>query len=138
MRGRNVALAADLFARIAPAIPGRLRDRDGEIIAASCGLNERFRGYRYSKGQRFAPHFDGAFVRNPSERSEVTVLVYLNDNFTGGATSFCDWDIEVQPRRGQVLLFQHLVRHEGRSIVSGTKYVLRSDVMISPSRSRSR
>lgn len=124
------ALAAALFERLASALPAELHDRDGDPLGRPCGLNERFRGYRYSPGQRFAPHFDGAFVRSPLERSELTVLLYLNDAFTGGETAFCDWDVAVQPRRGQALLFEHLVRHEGRAVLSGRKYVLRSDVMV--------
>lgn len=125
----DVELAKDIFGRLAHAVPGRLLNRDNDLLGKPCGLNERFRGYRYSPGQRFAPHFDGAFIRNEYEASELTVLLYLNDDFTGGATAFCDWDVDVQPRSGQALLFQHLIRHEGRSVSTGRKYVLRSDVM---------
>lgn len=125
----DVELAASLFARLARALPGQLLGRHQELLGRPCGLNERFRGYRYSPGQYFAPHFDGAFIRDTREASELTVLLYLNDGFTGGATTFCDWEVSVQPRRGQALLFQHLVRHEGQAVKSGRKYVLRTDVM---------
>ncbi len=133
----DVAMAARLFERLAPVLPGQLLNRDGELLGKPCGLNERFRGYRYSPGQRFAPHFDGAFIRNPHEASELTVLLYLNDGFEGGATAFCDWGARVEPRRGQALLFQHLVLHEGQEVTAGRKYVLRSDVMyrLEPQRS---
>jgi hypothetical protein len=117
------ALARELFGRI-----------EGKIAPRLCGMravgaNERFRCYRYSPGQRFAPHYDGAFVRNERERSLLTLMVYLNEGFTGGATTFHDFGREVAPRTGMALLFQHLVLHEGCELIAGTKYVLRSDVM---------
>ncbi len=117
----DVSLAASLFDRLRPALP--IRD-DTPV-----GLNERFRGYRYTAGQRFRPHFDGAFVRNEHERSEITLLLYLSDGFVGGDTLFNDLNLRVTPRTGIALLFQHLILHEGCAVLGGTKYVLRSDVM---------
>ncbi len=119
----DVELAAALFERIREAVPRRLCSR------RPVGVNERFRCYRYEPGQRFAPHYDGAFQRNRRERSELTLMIYLNDGFTGGQTTFHDFDVDVVPRRGMALLFQHQVLHEGCAVESGVKYVLRSDVM---------
>ena len=119
----DVGFATDLFAGIRDAVPGRLCGR------RPVGVNERFRCYRYAPGQRFAPHYDGAFRRSRSERSELTFMIYLNDDFTGGHTVFHDLDADVAPRRGMALLFQHAVLHEGCAVTSGVKYVLRSDVM---------
>jgi predicted 2-oxoglutarate/Fe(II)-dependent dioxygenase YbiX len=119
----DVALAAALFARIDGAIPAQIGGR------RAVGVNERFRCYRYEPGQRFAPHFDGAYRRSPTECSELTLMVYLNDAFTGGKTAFHDHDVEVTPRTGDALLFQHRLLHEGCVVASGAKYVLRSDVM---------
>jgi prolyl 4-hydroxylase len=119
----DVALAAQLFARLGDALPPQIGRRH------PVGVNERFRCYRYEPGQRFAPHYDGAYQRNQTERSELTLMVYLNDAFTGGKTAFHDFDVEVTPRTGDALLFQHRLLHEGCVIQSGVKYVLRSDVM---------
>jgi predicted 2-oxoglutarate/Fe(II)-dependent dioxygenase YbiX len=119
----DVELAAELHARIASGVPARLCGR------RPVGVNERFRCYRYEPGQRFAPHYDGAFTRSPTERSELTFMVYLNDDFTGGTTTFWDFEATVSPRTGSALLFQHFTLHEGCVVRSGVKYVLRSDVM---------
>lgn len=116
-------LAATLFTRLGGAIPARLHGR------RAVGVNERFRCYRYEPGQRFAPHYDGAYQRSATERSELTLMVYLNDDFTGGKTTFHDFDADVTPRTGAALLFQHSLLHEGCIVKSGVKYVLRSDVM---------
>src|SRR5215813_745857 len=106
----DVELAAELFARIRGAVPERLCGR------RPVGVNERFRCYRYAPGQRFAPHYDGAFTRSQSERSELTFMIYLNDGFTGGRTAFYDFDVDVAPRPGMALLFQHRLLHEGCAV----------------------
>lgn len=95
-----------------------------------CGVNERFRCYRYKPGMRFAPHSDGSFVRNESEMSFYTYLVYLNDDFDGGETTFFTKpEVVVKPVRGDAVLFQHPLVHEGSIVKSGVKYVARTDVM---------
>lgn len=119
----DVPLAAELFARVRPHVPARLSGM------TAIGANERFRCYKYAPGQRFAPHYDGAFVRSERERSLLTLIVYLNDDYAGGATAFHDFDEQVRPRRGMALLFQHLLLHEGCVVTSGIKYAMRSDVM---------
>ena len=116
-------LAAELHRRIAHALPVPL------CGMLPVGSNERFRGYRYTPGQRFAPHFDGAFVRDGRERSLLTLIIYLDEGCTGGLTNFLDFDLAVTPRRGTALVFQHQLLHEGAVVTAGVKYVLRSDVM---------
>lgn len=123
----DVGLAASLWDRLNPFVPAVL---DPWVVV---GLNERFRFYRYDEGQRFAPHFDGFFQRDNGERSQLTCLIYLNDDFTGGETKFYDDDkvlrSTIRPERGAALLFEHLQLHEGAPVTSGRKYVLRTDVM---------
>ncbi len=119
------ALAAQLWDRAADHVPSQWGYR------RAVGLNERFRFYRYEPGQRFARHADGAFDRNDSERSEFSFLIYLNDGFTGGETVFRRPSIRVQPSAGMALVFVHHLLHEGAEVETGTKYVMRSDVMYS-------
>lgn len=92
-----------------------------------CGLNERFRFYRYDVGQQFEWHYDGAYERANGERSWMTVLLYLNEGFEGGETSFDG--IDVVPDTGLALFFVHQIRHKGQPVIDGRKYVLRTDVM---------
>ncbi|MCP3144354.1 prolyl hydroxylase family protein [Pyxidicoccus xibeiensis] len=120
----DVPLATTLFERIAPHLPRRLEGK-WEV----CGANERLRCYRYEAGQYFAPHFDGAFVRNHNERSLLTFIVYLNDCPHGGATNFFALEQSVKPRMGTALLFNHHLFHEGAIVTEGLKYALRTDVM---------
>lgn len=124
----DVALAANLWERLRPYVPATIAEWRVE------GLNERFRFYRYDPGQKFLPHFDGYHKRSDRQRSQLTFMVYLNDDFTGGETNFFGVDVShrrarIKPERGMALVFAHLQLHEGAQVVSGRKYVLRSDVM---------
>jgi len=94
-----------------------------------CGLNERFRFYRYRDGQSFKPHVDGAFKRNDDEVSLITALIYLSEDFEGGSTYLIGVNENVVPKKGMLLLFDHKILHAGLLVTSGTKYVLRTDVM---------
>ena len=132
----DVDLAASLFERARRWLPSTLRGDDGPRTTTqhgatwqAVGLNERFRGYRYRPGQRFAPHFDGCFARTDDETSALTFLVYLDDGCTGGETNVLDWGVQVRPATGTLFLFDHYVLHEGAVVTAGEKNVLRSDVM---------
>lgn len=96
-------------------------------ISTVFGLNEMFRYYKYEPGQRFKRHADGIYQRSELEFSFYTLLIYLNDNFSGGETGFKELD--VKPKQGTALVFQHDIVHEGKPIIAGTKYVLRTDIM---------
>src|SRR6185312_1818680 len=99
-------------------------------------FNERLRLYRYDIGQQFDWHRDGYFQRPNGERSFFTFMVYLNDDFDGGATSFSDDGfgfpggmLRITPAKGMGLLFHHPILHRGDPVTTGRKYVLRTDVM---------
>jgi Rps23 Pro-64 3,4-dihydroxylase Tpa1-like proline 4-hydroxylase len=102
------------------------------------GLNERFRFYRYEPAQRFKGHRDGVVERSPNEQSRLTFMIYLNEDFEGGQTVFYSETrnnslreivASIAPRTGMGLFFAHEWWHEGAPVLSGRKYVLRTDVM---------
>jgi predicted 2-oxoglutarate/Fe(II)-dependent dioxygenase YbiX len=93
------------------------------------GLNERFRFYRYKDGQQFKPHVDGSFKRSETETSKITLLIYLNEDFEGGNTTLVLEGEEIVPKEGMLFLFEQKIMHCGRPVTTGTKYVLRTDVM---------
>ncbi|WP_291720287.1 2OG-Fe(II) oxygenase [Bernardetia sp.] len=102
------------------------------------GLNPRFRFYKYESNQRFKKHIDGRVEIEKSGKkleSRITFLIYLNNDFEGGETAFSykngDSKVEeiiIQPKAGTALCFVHEIKHEGKPVPKGTKYVLRSDV----------
>jgi predicted 2-oxoglutarate/Fe(II)-dependent dioxygenase YbiX len=121
----DFGLAARICERAKPYLPELL-----DVEWYLKGFNERLRYYRYESGQKFAPHYDGAFMRNKNEISKLTFMLYLNDEFTGGDTKFFDRpSVSVHPVCGQALVFVHHKLHSGEPVVAGRKYVLRTDVM---------
>ena len=114
-------LAARLWERLREFCPPAL---DG---SKAVGLNEQFRFYKYESNQRFKRHIDGRFRRNKTEESRITFMIYLNEEFEGGETTFDS--VTIVPKTGQALCFIHELKHEGRPVSSGIKYALRSEVM---------
>ncbi|KAH8785589.1 oxidoreductase domain-containing protein [Diaporthe sp. PMI_573] len=109
-------------------------------------LNQRMRFLKYGAGQYFRPHCDGAFseeVDGKIFRTFFTLHLYLNDSvaeagesaeLVGGATSFLSGDskrrVDVDPKAGRVLIFQHRrLFHCGDDVVKGTKYTVRTDIV---------
>lgn len=120
----DIDMAARIWKRVRRFIPSRSDGRN------AIGLNERLRYYRYTRGQRFDWHYDGAFGRDNGELSLLTFMIYLNEGYEGGATLF--EPLDVVGKQGMALVFEHELLHSGGEIIAGTKYVLRSDVMYSP------
>ncbi|KAI3391272.1 hypothetical protein diail_7652 [Diaporthe ilicicola] len=109
-------------------------------------LNQRMRFLKYGEGQFFRPHCDGAFseqVDGKTFKTFFTLHLYLNDSvaaagedagLVGGATSFLSGNatrrVDVDPKAGRVLIFQHRrLFHAGDDVVEGTKYTMRTDIM---------
>ncbi len=130
----DVHLAAEMWRRIAPYVP---------ILNAcsACGVDSNIRFYRYFPGQQFKRHRDGSATNSMGYRSKLSYLIYLNDDCTGGTTRFLECrdvngipeELEhvIVPATGTALLFRHERWHEGTPVVSGAKYVHRSDVFYS-------
>ena len=95
-------------------------------------MNERFRFYKYTTGQKFVKHYDGTVFIHSRLKSIFTFLIYLNQNFTGGETKLYNEDLNefvIKPETGLAVAFLHQTLHESVPIETGTKYVLRTDIM---------
>lgn len=124
-------LAATMWSRIASVLP--LIDNQ-----TATGVDSKLRFYRYEPGQEFKRHKDGAVTNANGCVSKLSYLVYLNDDFDGGATTFRDYlgtggerkimQHFIKPIAGSALIFRHERWHEGSSVTNGSKYVLRTDI----------
>lgn len=110
-------------------------------------VNKRLRFLKYGSGQFFRPHCDGPYGELTPEgeilQTHFTVHLYLNDSraeagpeaeLVGGATSFLSSNnqkkLDVDPKAGRVLIFQHhRLYHCGDDVLAGTKYTVRTDIM---------
>lgn len=100
------------------------------------GVNERFRVYRYGPDQFFDWHQDGEYQAPSGQRSMFTMMIYLSEGCEGGGTSFADVfspyifkGFTIAPKTGKALFFNHPLSHRGDPIITGEKFVLRTDVM---------
>ncbi len=98
-----------------------------EAIKSPIGINREFRFYKYNIGQEFKPHQDAPCILNENERSFFSLLIYLNDNFNGGVTTFNN--LEITPIQGSAVFFNHDIEHSSTTITKGTKYILRTDII---------
>ena len=118
---KDTILADKLWQQLKPFAPTQIGN------SKAVGLNELFRFYKYQVGQEFKRHIDQSFIRSDIEASYFTFMIYLNDNYEGGETTFTSLTIE--PKQGTALIFFHDLEHEGSSVKKGIKYVLRTDIM---------
>jgi predicted 2-oxoglutarate/Fe(II)-dependent dioxygenase YbiX len=92
-------------------------------LAANVAKLDGLQLIRYKPGGFYSAHQDNPGGDRDNHR-EVTVVVYLNEDFTGGATSFSKLDFAFTPRTGYVLLFPSMYKHKGESVIEGTKYII--------------
>jgi prolyl 4-hydroxylase len=112
-----------LLDRVRASVPLTLMDRPIR------GANPRLRLYRYAAGERHGAHWDTVVEFDDGSQSLVTLVFYLNDDFTGGSTHFPELEQNIIPRRGRALLFQHRILHEATVVERGEKFVLRTDIV---------
>lgn len=141
-----------LWSRVQFFIPSYVEGRKAR------GINRRFRVYRYVPGAEYRAHIDGAWPPSgidsvtkkyqydsspPDARqsSLFTFLIYLNDEFEGGETTFFVPSLRdgvlnaypVRPVIGGIAIFPHgeakgALLHEGTGVTKGAKYIIRTDV----------
>lgn len=125
-------LAARIWEKVHSMIPPSAFEPLRAVRVNSC-----FRCLRYTDAHAgFAKHVDGRSVVN-GEISRVTIQLYLNEGFDGGATRLCHADdtedavrgVDVVPRRGMALVFDQSILHKGSPVSGGVKYSARTEVM---------
>jgi len=103
-------------------------------IAAASGTQadwgEPLQVLRYRPGQEFRPHRD--CTADVANQRILTMLIYLNEDYSGGETLFLKTGLKVRGRTGDALLFRNAddngapdmdTLHAGLPVQSGEKYL---------------
>ena len=117
----------------------------GEKIAEQVGIPlenaEAYQVIYYDKSEEYRQHYDG-WLFDGSEKSRrnmkyggqriKTALVYLNDVDEGGGTKFTKLNLEVNAKKGKLLVFENvysgtnkrheLSEHAGMPVIQGKKW----------------
>ena len=118
-----------------------LRHQMASIVEQPTANFEVMNLLSYQPGEEYRPHHDymdpaaEGFQQELAERGQrvATFLVYLNDDFEGGETSFPDVDLKFRGTAGDALFFisaspdgtiDTRTRHAGLPPASGTKWLL--------------
>lgn len=87
----------------------------------------------YNVGDSFSLHTDTGLYYSSTEETRWTLLIYLNDDYTGGETVFYndDWTHKktVIPKTGKAILFDIDLWHKGNVLLSGTKYWIGCEII---------
>ncbi|NER14375.1 hypothetical protein GWK08_13055 [Leptobacterium flavescens] len=132
----NRKLSEYLFKKSRQFLPNEIVDRNDGSVWRISGINERVRFCRYLPGQFFGRHLDGVYHVSDKIKSKLTFMIYLSDpnSYEGGDTIFYasrNGDIlhRFRPDKGDLIVFHHDLWHEGERVISGEKYILRSDII---------
>lgn len=132
-------LAAFMWQRVKEYVPDRMEVQGREWQLDDINTRFRFCKYIGGQGHYFGAHTDGMYVVDADHRSLLTCMWYLNGvgDFEGGLTNFIEYktrklNYSVQPEPGLCVIFPQAslkFYHEGTKVLSGLKYILRTDIM---------
>lgn len=116
-----------------------ISDRVGFLTGTINNKKEPFQVVKYKSGGYFNPHYDACngseeFCKrlNKDGFRLLTVLIYLNDDYTGGETVFPNINKTVIPEKGKAVVFYNVneqgkpiyeALHGGNPVKSGEKYI---------------
>lgn len=114
-------------------VVGVVESKVAALLGADPARFESLQVIRYREGQEYKAHYDPHFKTSPSDTDllrEHTVVMYLNDDFDGGCTSFPFLKRDVHPVAGSALVFTSMTggkiiresKHQGKPPTRGTKW----------------
>jgi prolyl 4-hydroxylase len=118
----------------------RIEARLAALVRWPVERGEGLQVLRYERGNEYRPHFDWFNPDLPGPRKHLerggqrvgTIITYLSDVEEGGATSFPNIGLEVQPRKGCAVFFANTdtdgvpdqkTLHAGEPVMRGVKYI---------------
>lgn len=121
-----------LYNRIAQFLPTTYKDRM-DIVWEYCGSPKHIMYAEVVPGQSFPLHTDTGCYFDPPKESKYTLLLFLNNKFTGGYTNFYTRDfkptVQIEPKMGRILCFDIELFHEGAPVISGVKRWIGTEII---------
>ena len=138
--GRRTNSQCDLDVAVGGVLTFVIRARISAITGRQDAAMEVPKVLHYRPGETFAEHYDYLNPDEPAYARELevrgqrtdTFLIYLNDDFSGGATNFPELDIAHVGATGDALLFSNVdaegkpderTRHAGLPPTTGEKWL---------------
>jgi predicted 2-oxoglutarate/Fe(II)-dependent dioxygenase YbiX len=77
---------------------------------------------KYSTSKSMGPHVDDY---GDGENPNISVVLYLNDNYKGGEIYFKEQDVKIKPEAGSIVIFPSVepYYHESLPVLEGIKYM---------------
>jgi len=125
---RNVRDAEILFEADAPALIGRCRD--GLFAATRAIASTQAARTVLAEIQIVRYHVDGRYIDHRDSPASgatpraLSIVCYLNDDFTGGATVFVQPPVAISPLAGVAVVFLPVLLHRAEPVTAGTKYAI--------------
>jgi prolyl 4-hydroxylase len=117
----------------------RIEARISEITSIPVCNGEGLQILNYVRGGEYRPHFDyfpdsegGRIHTLASGQRIITIIMYLNDVTTGGATIFPNINLSIYPKKGSALYFSYYnslgqvdanTLHGGSPVIDGEKWI---------------
>jgi len=116
----------------------KICDRISSILEIDKDRFEDLEVIRYKMGDEFKLHsdffksFEALQACEENGNRIATIIIYLNDNFEGGATDFPLLNVWVEPEEGKFLFFDYSnpdlkikssTAHHGRLVTKGEKWI---------------
>ena len=137
--GYRTSYSGDLDPR--GSMVAEISRRIDALLGIEPAFGEPVQGQRYLPGQQFKPHNDWFYTSEgywPQEdarggQRSWTAMAYLNDVEAGGATAFVAAGIQIEPKRGVLLLWNNALPdgrpnegtlHAGMPVECGSKYII--------------
>lgn len=127
-----------LYSKISAHLPQSYTDRNGRTWQYE-GAADTVMFAVVDKNKHFGIHTDTGCVHDIANNlySKYTVLLYLNDDYEGGCTSFYsdtfDENFKVLPKKGRILCFDIDLFHRGEPVLSGSKRWIGTELVLKKS-----
>ena len=117
----------------------KIENRISEITGIPVNHGEGIQILNYANGGEYKPHFDyfpdnegGQANMQKGGQRIITIIMYLNNVITGGATIFPEINLNIYPKKGSALYFSYysannavdpLTLHGGAPVIEGEKWI---------------